>query len=168
MTVLGRLAGVLSSPKYLSAAAIAAAAFGFLLSITSGVFVVGFWAISPIADPLMMAMVAGIALLFGLNAAVLLRNFDRRKEAAGSTGMTAMGAFAALMTSSCPFCHPYLLFSLGAGGLGAVFAGFSLIIGGFSMLMLSVSLAKGLDEGMMACQMAGKARIGGGKDGDNP
>jgi hypothetical protein len=161
LKALSKLAGVLSGPKYLAVFALSSALFGILLSFTSGIVVVGFWGISPLADPVRIGMVSAIALLFGLNAGVLLHNFDERRNAAGSTGMTAMGAFAALMASSCPLCQPFLLFSLGLGGLSALMAGLGILVGAFSMLMLTVSLGRSLDVGNAVCR-ASKRKEGGG------
>jgi hypothetical protein len=145
------LAGILARPKYLATAMAGAAVFGVLLSVSSGIVVPVIWDISPLADPFRIAMAGITAVLFGLNVGVLAHNYDQRTEASGSTSMTLLGAFAAFMTSSCLVCQPFILFSLGLGGIGALMAGLSLIIGLFSIAMLAISLRGGLETSSGAC-----------------
>lgn len=143
--------GIFRQPKYLTAASASGAAFFALLAFTSGTVVWGRFEANPFADPGRIAMNALIAALFGANVGVLLHNRDMKRGAEGGTQMTATGAFFAFITSSCPFCQPILLLSLGLGGLGALIGGLSIAIGMLSIGLMAFSLKKGLQSAGGKC-----------------
>lgn len=158
LNAISRLKGILRQPKYLAVALASAALFFALLAVTSDLIVWGYWELNPFVEPVRIAMNALIAVLFGANICVLLHNTDARSGAAGGTQMTAFGALAALMTSSCPFCQPFFMLAFGLGGIGALFAGFSILIALFSIGLLAVSLKRGLDASDGTCRIEPRRR----------
>ncbi len=144
--------GIFGNAKYLIAAALSGLLFFLLLALTSGMLIWGFWELNPFIDPLRVGIGIAISALFGANIAVLLHNADMRREAAGAGQMTILGAFAAMMTSSCPLCQPFILLAFGLGGIGALFAGLSLAISIFSAILLLASLKSGLDASAGVCR----------------
>jgi hypothetical protein len=150
---LGRFLEVYSRPAPILAGLAGAGLFFALMLASSGMIVWGAWVLNPLAEPAMLAIDGLIAALFGANIGVLLDNARSSREAGGGTQMTTMGALAALMTSSCPFCQPFVFAGLGLGCIGAFFSGLSLIIALFSIILLSFSLKKGLDASGGACAL---------------
>ncbi|MFH0737181.1 MAG: hypothetical protein V1827_00930 [Candidatus Micrarchaeota archaeon] len=143
------LSKVFAKPKYITAGAISAFAFFALLAFTSGMVLLRPFGINPFIEPGQVGLNIVIAVLFGANVGVLLHNKDLNGPAAGGT---ALGAFAALMTSSCPFCQPLAFLALGLGGLGALLAGLGALVSLVSVALLSISLKKGLEGADGMCK----------------
>jgi len=142
---------VFGQPRYLAAAALSGGAFFAVLAFSSGMVAIGIWEPNPFADPVRIAANAVISLLFGANVAVLMHNAGLRAGGGDGTHMTTLGAFAALMTTSCPLCQPFSLLALGLGGIGALMAGLSTLISLASIGLLSVSLKNGLGAATGKC-----------------
>jgi hypothetical protein len=142
---------VFRQTKYLAVGSVSAGLFFALLAITSNIIVLQAWELNPFAEPLHIVMDGLIAALFGANIAVLLHNSDKKSAGSGETQMTTLGGFAALLTSSCPLCSPFLLFSVGLGGFGAFMAGVSALIAIASITLLSFSLKRGLEAADGTC-----------------
>ncbi|MFH0885377.1 MAG: hypothetical protein V1861_06735 [Candidatus Micrarchaeota archaeon] len=149
---------ILGKPKYLAMAIVSAALFFALLALTSNMIVWGYWELNPFVEPARIAMNVFIAMLFGANIGVLLHNSDLRNTVAGGTQMTVFGALAALMTSSCPLCQPFFMLAFGLGGIGALFAGFSILIALFSIGLLAISLKRGLEAANGTCKLDTRRR----------
>jgi hypothetical protein len=149
---------ILGQPKYLAAGLVSAVLFFALMAFTSNMIVWGYWEVNPFVEPAHIALNVLIAALFGANAGVLLHNNDKRNAAAAGTQMTALGALAALMTSSCPLCQPFYMLAFGLGGIGSLFAGLSVLIAVFSIALLVISLKRGLDAADGTCRMGPRRR----------
>lgn len=139
-----------------------AALFFALLAFASNIIVWGYWELNPFAEPARVALDGVIAMLFGANIGVLLHKFDLGRNTGGGTQMTTLGAFAALMTSSCPVCQPIIMLAFGLGGIGSLFAGLSVFIALISAALLAVSLKKGLEDG--TCTLETRRRYDGKGD----
>jgi hypothetical protein len=130
-----------------------AALFFALLAITSNMVVLSVWELNPFVDPAHILMEGLIALLFGANIGVLLHNSDRSNAMNGETQMTTLGGLAALLTSSCPLCQPVFMLALGLGGLGALFASLSFVMVIVSVVLLLISLERGLEAADGTCRL---------------
>jgi hypothetical protein len=150
-----RLSTVFAQPKYIAGGVLAAAAFFALLAFSSGMVQWRTFELNPFVEIERIGLNILIAVLFGANAGVMLHNRDMNGPAAGGT---VLGAFAALMTSSCPFCQPFAFLALGLGGLGALLAGLGMLFSLSSIALLAISLRKGLEASEGVCKMDQRRR----------
>ncbi len=130
--------GVLSQKRYQAAFSLIFMAFLPILALSSGIIVPSTLEFNAAAEPLRIGLVLLIAALISANGAVMFRNYEQRKKAAGKS--SAIGAIAGFFTTACPVCQPAWLIWLGAGSAAGFLADISIYLGIASAALLAVSL----------------------------
>lgn len=148
---LERLIRVFSSARNALIFLLVAAAAAAVLSITSGIFVPSVLELNPLAEPLGIAGMLAISVLFALNATVIFSNYA--DESRTNAGTAFAGGFAALFTTACPVCQPVWLVWLGFGSATAFMADVSVYIWAASAVLLSVSLYYSLGKHNNTCEV---------------
>jgi len=149
-----KLLNILLSPKGFSVFALSLLVSTLVLALTSGLILFPYFELNPFADPSIILIIGLISIFFSLNAAVVVHSISNSSFFVSKSGFA--GAFAGLLTTTCPVCAPVFFSWLGFGSYFLFLSNFNFYIGILSIMLLIYSLWNILDDNSCKVNINGK------------